>query len=56
MRTFYQNGITRDVPFFADGSDGFCVQELEKPAVEPYRYPGDSIKYELDRELVSFFV
>lgn len=55
MRTFFQNGTQQDVFFYADDSDVFCIQELENPAVDPYIYQGDSIKYELDGELVSLY-
>lgn len=55
MKTFCQNGIQRDENFFVEESDGFCIQEMENSSVDPYIYPGNSIKYELDAELVSLY-
>ena len=55
MRTFFQNGLQRDLQVCVQESDGFCIQEMEVPSVDPYIYPGDSIKYDIDAELVSLY-
>lgn len=54
MRIFYQNGIQQEAPNYIDRNDRFSIQELESSS-NPYIYPGDSIKYELDGELVSLY-
>lgn len=55
MKTFFKSGIMKEVPYFLDESDTFYIQELEGDCPDKYVYPGDSIKYDLDAELVSLY-
>lgn len=55
MKIFFENGTLQDVAYFLDENDTFYVQELEDDCPDKYVYPGDSIKYELDTELVSLY-
>ncbi|MGE4284277.1 MAG: hypothetical protein AB7G87_11225 [Clostridia bacterium] len=55
LKTFFQNGLQRDLQFFAEESDGFCIQEIDNNTVDPYIYLGDSIRCEIDSELVSLY-
>jgi hypothetical protein len=55
MKTFFQNGLQGDLQYFAEVSDGFCIHEIENNDVDPYIYQGDSIRYEVDSELVSLY-
>ena len=53
MKTFFESGIMKEVPYFINGSGTFYIQELKDADFDKYVYSGDSIKYELDTELVS---
>lgn len=55
MKTYFENGTLQEVPCFLDKSDMFYIQELEGDHSDKYVYPGDSIKYDLDTELVSLY-
>ncbi|MDO4800946.1 MAG: hypothetical protein Q4A15_02150 [Prevotellaceae bacterium] len=55
MKTYFENGTLQEVPYFLDKSDMFYIQELEGDRSDKYVYPSDSIKYELDTELVSLY-
>ena len=55
MKTYFQNGISKDINLYPDYVETFCIQEMPKPSVEKYIYIGDSIKYELDAELVVLY-
>ena len=55
MKTYFQNGTSGDIEFFPDYVKNFCVQKMLEPSVEKYIYTGDSIKYELDSELVILY-
>lgn len=55
MKTYFKNGICKDVDTFLDCTTEFCVQKMPTYGVENYLYTGDSIKYELDSELVLLY-
>lgn len=55
MKTFFQNGTSNDIDIFPDCIGEFCVQKTFELSVEKYIYTGDSIKYELDGELVLLY-
>ncbi len=55
MKTYFQNGTVDDIELFPDYIEKFCVQKMLKPSTEKYIYTGDSIKYELDAELVILY-
>ena len=55
MRTYFQNGTTKEIPYFINESDGFQIQEIENMTPNKYVYPGDNINTELDRELVLLY-
>lgn len=55
MKTFFQDGISKEVNYFLGEQPLFYIQKLEGNPSEKYVYPGDSIKYELDNELVALY-
>ena len=55
IRTIFMNGIEKDVPYFLDDIQEFYIQELSQELPDRYIYPGDSIKYDLDGELVLLY-
>lgn len=55
MKTYFQNGIAKDIPYFLEDSTEFYIQELQGNFPEKYIYPGDKLKYELDSVLVSLY-
>lgn len=56
MKTIYNNGLVKDVPYFLDENDEFGIQELDGERVtDKFAYQGDSIKYELDSALVGLY-
>ena len=55
MKTFFESGIMKEVPYFINGSGTFYIQELKDADFDKYVYSGDSIKNELDTELVSLY-
>ncbi len=55
MKTYFQNGTSADIECFPDYVGKFCVQKMFEPSVEKYIYTGDSIKYDLDSELVILY-
>ena len=55
MKTYFQNGTVDDIDLFPDYIEKFCVQKMLEPSIENYIYSGDSIKYELDSELVILY-
>ena len=52
MNTYYGCGILKDIPYIIDNPGDFQIQDLGQNNPDRYIYPGDSIKYELDSELV----
>ena len=55
MRTYFQNGVIKEVPNLMDGVEEFYIQELESEIANSYTYPGDSINYILDGELSTLY-
>lgn len=55
MKTYFENGTLQEMPYFLDENTTFYIQELEGDCPDKYAYPGDSIKYDLDAELVSLY-
>lgn len=55
MKTYYKNGISKEIPYIIDTSEEFVIQDLGKDYPDRYIYPGDSVKYELDIELVRLY-
>lgn len=57
MKTYLCNGMVKEYPYFIDdASTGFFIQEIgEKHNAAQYVYPNDSIKYELDNQLVELY-
>lgn len=54
IKIYNQKGLTKDIPYVAICEE-FCIQELTSTSVEKYMYSSDSIKYELNAELVSLY-
>ncbi len=54
MKTYYKNGIMQETEIFLDYIEDFCIQEVPD-TIEKYSYKGDSIRYELDSELVGLY-
>ena len=56
MITYYGTGIAKDYPNLLDESTEFGIQEIEMDHyAERYTYPNDSIKFQLDIELVNLY-
>lgn len=55
MKTYFKNGIVKDVPYFIDKTDEFQIQELENETLNRFIYPGNSINYTLDGELCRLY-
>ena len=55
MKTYFQNGIIKEVPYFIDETGEFQIQELENEISNRFVYPGDSINYTLDGELCKLY-
>lgn len=55
MRTFFENGISKDISNSIEDIQMFYIQELSKEALDRYIYPGDYMKYDLDGELVLLY-
>ena len=56
MRTIFNSGMIKDVPYFLDENDEFGIQELDGERVtDKFAYQGDSIKYELDSALAELY-
>lgn len=55
MRTFFSNGLEREVPYFLDESTEFGIQDRGPGVLHRFSYPGDSLKYELDTALVELY-
>lgn len=51
METYLKNGTVVDKQYILEDDDNFCIQKLN----DGYIYPGDSINYELDNELVALY-
>ena len=56
MNTYYGCGILKDIPYIIDNPGDFQIQDLGQNNPDRYIYQGDSIKYELDSELVNCIV
>lgn len=55
MKTYFQNGTAKNIPYFLDKSDYFYVQKMEGSRTERYTYTGDNIKYDIESELISLY-
>lgn len=55
MNTYYGCGILKDIPYIIDNPGDFQIQDLGQNNPDRYIYQGDSIKYELDSELVVLY-
>lgn len=57
MKIYLSNGMIEENPNFTNNASiDFFIQELEGQHVtEKYTYPGDSINYELDNQLVDLY-
>lgn len=55
MKTYFSHGIVKDIPYIIDNPEEFQIQDLGSNYPDRYIYPNDSIKYELDNELVSLY-
>ncbi len=55
MKTYFKNGIYKDIDSFVMCNTEFCIQEMSTYGTEKYLYTGDSVKYELDSELVDLY-
>lgn len=55
MRTIFMNGMERDISYFLEDNSMFYIQEQSHNAFDKYRYPGCSIRYDLDDELVLLY-
>ncbi len=55
MITYDKYGFQKDVPNFINDSDNFQIQDLGPNYSDRFIYPGSSIKYELDGELVYLY-
>lgn len=57
MKTYLGNGMVKEYPNFIDNASvGFFIQETEGQYItDKYIYPDDSIKYELDNQLVDLY-
>ena len=57
MKTYLGNGMVNEYPDFIDNASvGFFIQETEGQYItDKYIYPDDSIKYELDNQLVDLY-
>ncbi len=55
MKTYFQSGIVKEVPYFIDEISEFQIQELDNQTLNRFTYPGDSINYTLDNELCILY-
>lgn len=55
MMIYNINGTSYDIDNFMENTTEFYVQDLGEKHLNRYLYPGDSLKYELDDELVSLY-
>ena len=55
MKVFFEKGIMQEMPPLCNVDSTFYIQKLEGDRFDKYAYPGDSIKYDLDAELVSLY-
>ena len=55
MKTYFTNGTMGDVKYFIDDLAEFQIQELAGDNSNRYIYPGDTINYTLDSELVKLY-
>lgn len=51
MKVYLQNGLVEDVNLIYKGASSFYVQEFK----DGYIYPNDTIKYDIDSELVKLY-
>lgn len=54
MITYFQDGHTEDVPYFITDCMQFFIQDIGT-SVDKYAYPNDSLKYDVDNELVKLY-
>ncbi len=55
MKTYFINGTMRDVNCFIGELAEFQIQEIDSDNLNRYIYPGDTINYTLDSELVKLY-
>ncbi len=55
MKTYFANGISKDMPYYMDDPEEFCLQELGANFPGKYIYSGDSINYQLDEGLSCLY-
>ena len=55
MKTFFQDGTSKEEFYFLGEQPFFYIQELDGNMPDRFVYQGDSIKYKLDNELVALY-
>ena len=55
IKTYFQNGIYKEIPYFLEDDELFYLQELPNSSCEKYIYPGDDIVRNLDIALVDLY-
>lgn len=56
MKTYFCNGIVKEVPYIVENSAEFQIQEMMGgELINRFFYPGDAINYTLDEKLVSLY-
>lgn len=55
MKTYLCSGMVKEYSYFLDDNDIFGIQEFDSKCADRYAYPNDSIKYELDNQLVRLY-
>ncbi len=55
MKSYFQNGIVKEVPYLMSETDEFQIQEIENEISNRFIYPGDSVNYALDAELCILY-
>lgn len=56
MKTYCRNGMIKNMPYMVEDFKEFLIQEAEGiDSVKRFFYPGDTINYALDAELVNLY-
>ena len=55
MIIYTQNGMRSDEGYLTGRDDKFYIQYYPDNPIDPYMYPGDGIKYDLDADLVELY-